>query len=99
MVGSSAKRQFERRILLSQVKAIIVTLLHESDREHEAVAADFGDQTGGWVDAQAQKLKCATLWQVLLQLPIDRNHLLGRTGVPEHFEQENNGVGQWCETE
>ena len=43
--GSGAERQFESRIISACMQPVIAFVTHEAHRDHQAVAANFGNQT------------------------------------------------------
>ena len=91
-----AECQLEPTVLVSGVHAVIRAVAHETNRDHQAVATDLGNERESWVQRQAQELKCSALWQVLLKLAPACNDLLWRTGFAQQFEQQGYGVSQWC---
>jgi hypothetical protein len=52
--GSGAEGQFEGAVGAAGVQAVIISVLHQPNRYHETVAADFGNDFLAGVECQAQ---------------------------------------------
>ena len=90
-----AECHFKGRVFFAGKQFAIGLLLHEANDYQQTVAADFWCEIQAVFDAQAQQLKIATLWQILLQLATCCHDLLGAARFTHHFENELNGFGQW----
>jgi hypothetical protein len=89
-----AECHFKGCVFFAGKQFAIGLLLHEANDHQQTVAADFWREIQAVVDAQAQQLKIATLWQILLQLTACGHHFLGAARFAHHFENELNGFGQ-----
>ena len=94
---SGAERQLESAIFIAGMQAVVRFVAHQADRDHQAVAADFGNHLQRGVERQAQQLEGTALWQVLLELATHGNYLLGGARVTQHFQQKMDRFGQRCE--
>ena len=79
--ASGAKGQLERCIFSTGMQTIITFVAHHTDRYHQAVTADFGNQAQSRVDQETQQLESAALGQGLLVLPSRCHHFLGHAGI------------------
>ena len=91
-----AECHFKGCVFFAGKQFAVVLLLHEANNHQQSVAADFGCEVQAVVDAQAQQLEIAPLWQILLKLAACGHDLLGAARFAHHFENELNGFGQRC---
>ena len=85
----------ELKILIAATGAEmpILILVHQPDHDHQTMATDLRHQMVVINQANAHQLITAARWQTLLIKPCGRRHLVWHPCIPEHPEQQVEGLG------
>ena len=91
---SIAQSELEARVCGGGFQAAVGVLTHQAHHHHQAVAADFGDDAVGGVNAHSQQMRAAALRQALLKLTAVRDHVVRHAGVAQQSQQYVQRFGQ-----